>query len=323
MDFKAVQALTANDMAKVNETIQAQLNSDVSLINQLGFYIISGGGKRLRPLLAILSAKALGYQGQAHTTAAAFIEFIHTATLLHDDVVDESDMRRGKATANAAFGNAASVLVGDYIYTRSFQMMTGLGSLRILELMSDAVNVIAEGEVQQLINCNDPDTTEQSYMQVIYSKTARLFEAATQVGAILNEAPQEIEQALQNYGKYLGTAFQLIDDVMDYTSSGEDMGKNVGDDLAEGKPTLPLLHAMEHGSESERRMIREAIETGNGIQHLDAILATMQRVGSLDYTIDKANQEADKAVAELESIPDSEYKSALVSLAYMSVNRTA
>ncbi|MCJ2375961.1 octaprenyl diphosphate synthase [Vibrio sp. ZSDZ34] len=323
MDFKAIQSLTASDMVKVNETIQAQLNSEVSLINQLGFYIVNSGGKRIRPLLAILSAKALGYDGKAHTTAAAFIEFIHTATLLHDDVVDESDMRRGKATANAAFGNAASVLVGDYIYTRSFQMMTGLGSLRILELMSDAVNVIAEGEVQQLINCNDPDTSEQSYMQVIYSKTARLFEAATQVGAILNEAPFEIEQALQNYGKYLGTAFQLIDDVMDYTSSGEEMGKNVGDDLAEGKPTLPLLHAMEHGNGSEKQMIRDAIESGNGMENLDAILATMHRVGSLDYTINKANQEADKAVAELEIIPDSEYKTALIALAYMSVNRTA
>ncbi|HAS26565.1 MAG TPA: octaprenyl diphosphate synthase, partial [Vibrio sp.] len=231
MDFKAIQTLTANDMAKVNETIQAQLNSDVSLINQLGFYIVSGGGKRLRPLLALLSARALGYQGEAHITSAAFIEFIHTATLLHDDVVDESDMRRGKATANAAFGNAASVLVGDFIYTRSFQMMTTLGSLKILELMSEAVNVIAEGEVQQLMNCNNPDTTEESYMQVIYSKTARLFEAATQIGAILSESSPEIETAMQNYGKYLGTAFQLIDDVMDYTADGKEMGKNVGDDL--------------------------------------------------------------------------------------------
>ncbi len=323
MDFKAIQALTADDMAKVNETIQAQLNSEVSLINQLGFYIVSSGGKRLRPLLAILSAKALGYQGNAHTTAAAFIEFIHTATLLHDDVVDESDMRRGKATANAAFGNAASVLVGDYIYTRSFQMMTALGSLRILELMSDAVNVIAEGEVQQLMNCNDPDTSEDSYMQVIYSKTARLFEAATQVGAILNDAEPEVELALQNYGKYLGTAFQLIDDVMDYTSSGEDMGKNVGDDLAEGKPTLPLIHAMQHGEIHESEMIREAIEKGNGLDKIDAIMATMERVGSLKYTEDIALKEADKAIDALSVVPDSEYKEALVALAYMAVKRSA
>ncbi|MFA0085112.1 octaprenyl diphosphate synthase [Vibrio sp. 10N.261.51.F12] len=323
MDFKAIQSLTASDMVKVNETIQAQLNSEVSLINQLGFYIVNSGGKRIRPLLAILSAKALGYEGQAHTTAAAFIEFIHTATLLHDDVVDESDMRRGKATANAAFGNAASVLVGDYIYTRSFQMMTGLGSLRILELMSDAVNVIAEGEVQQLINCNDPNTTEASYMQVIYSKTARLFEAATQVGAILNEASPETELALQNYGKYLGTAFQLIDDVMDYTSSGDDMGKNVGDDLAEGKPTLPLIHAMQHGEPEETAMIREAIEKSNGIDKIDAILATMKRVGSLVYTEEQAYREADKAIAELDILPGSIYKDALIALAYMAVKRTA
>ncbi|MCK6263028.1 octaprenyl diphosphate synthase [Vibrio sp. ZSDE26] len=322
MDFKAIQALTADDMAKVNETIQAQLNSDVSLINQLGYYIVSGGGKRLRPLLAILSARALGYQGEAHTTAAAFIEFIHTATLLHDDVVDESDMRRGKETANAAFGNAASVLVGDFIYTRSFQMMTTLGSLRILELMSESVNVIAEGEVQQLMNCNDPDTSEQSYMQVIYSKTARLFEAATQIGAILNEAPQEIEVALQNYGKYLGTAFQLIDDVMDYTSDGKEMGKNVGDDLAEGKPTLPLLHAMRNGNEQQALMIREAIEHSNGMERLDDILATMKECGSLEYTTEKALVEADKAIAELAVLPESEYKEALITLAHLAVKRT-
>ncbi|ERB64971.1 octaprenyl diphosphate synthase [Vibrio coralliilyticus OCN008] len=322
MDFKAIQALTADDMAKVNETIHAQLNSDVSLINQLGFYIISGGGKRIRPLLAVLSARALGYQGQAHTTAAAFIEFIHTATLLHDDVVDESDMRRGKATANAAFGNAASVLVGDFIYTRSFQMMTELGSMKILKLMSDAVNIIAEGEVQQLMNCNDPDTTEESYMQVIYSKTARLFEAATQIGAILNDAPSEVETALQNYGKYLGTAFQLIDDVMDYTSDGDEMGKNVGDDLAEGKPTLPLLYAMQHGTPEQTQMIREAIEKANGMEKLDSIMEAMEQTGSLEYTRQKAYQEADRAIAELSVLSESPYKEALVTLAHMSVHRS-
>ncbi|MGD8234136.1 octaprenyl diphosphate synthase [Vibrio sp. TRT 1302] len=323
MDFKAIQALTADDMAKVNETIHAQLNSDVSLINQLGFYIVSGGGKRIRPLLAVLSARALGYQGEAHTTSAAFIEFIHTATLLHDDVVDESDMRRGKATANAAFGNAASVLVGDFIYTRSFQMMTELGSLKILKLMSDAVNVIAEGEVLQLMNCNDPDTTEESYMQVIYSKTARLFEAATQIGAILNDAPAEVELALQNYGKYLGTAFQLIDDVMDYTSDGEEMGKNVGDDLAEGKPTLPLLYAMQHGTAQQTAMIREAIEKANGMERLNDILAAMEETGSLEYTRQKAYQEADKAIAQLDVLEESVYKQALITLAHMSVHRTS
>lgn len=323
MDFKAIQTLTAEDMAKVNETIQAQLNSDVSLINQLGFYIVSGGGKRLRPLLALLSARALGYEGDKHIMAAAFVEFIHTATLLHDDVVDESDMRRGKATANAAFGNAASVLVGDFIYTRSFQMMTKLGSMKILELMSDSVNVIAEGEVQQLMNCNDPDTTEENYMQVIYSKTARLFEAATQIGAILNDAPQEVETALQNYGKYLGTAFQLIDDVMDYTADGKEMGKNVGDDLAEGKPTLPLLHAMRNGNEAQSLMIREAIEKANGMDKLEDILNAMSECGSLEYTTDKALEEADKAIAELKVLPESEYKQALITLAHLAVKRSS
>ncbi|GEM74303.1 octaprenyl diphosphate synthase [Vibrio sagamiensis] len=322
MDFKTIQALTADDMAKVNETIQAQLNSDVSLINQLGFYIVSGGGKRLRPLLAILSARALNYQGHGHTMAAAFIEFIHTATLLHDDVVDESDMRRGKATANAAFGNAASVLVGDFIYTRSFQMMTELGSMKILKLMSNAVNVIAEGEVQQLMNCNDPNITEENYMQVIYSKTARLFESATQIGAILSNAPEEVEVAMQNYGKYLGTAFQLIDDVMDYTSDGKDMGKNVGDDLAEGKPTLPLLHAMHNTTTDNATMIREAIEKSNGMEYLEEILQVMEQSGSLEYTTKKALEEADKAIAELEVLPESEYKEAMISLAHMAVNRT-
>ncbi|MEZ9175865.1 octaprenyl diphosphate synthase [Vibrio kanaloae] len=322
MDFKAIQTLTANDMAKVNETIQAQLNSDVSLINQLGFYIVSGGGKRLRPLLALLSARALGYQGEAHITSAAFIEFIHTATLLHDDVVDESDMRRGKATANAAFGNAASVLVGDFIYTRSFQMMTTLGSLKILELMSEAVNVIAEGEVQQLMNCNNPDTTEESYMQVIYSKTARLFEAATQIGAILSESSPEVETAMQNYGKYLGTAFQLIDDVMDYTADGKEMGKNVGDDLAEGKPTLPLLYAMHNAAPVQASMIREAIEKANGMERLNDIMSVMKETGSLEYTTNKAYEEADKAIAELSVVPDSEYKQALITLAHLAVKRS-
>ncbi|MDR9828301.1 octaprenyl diphosphate synthase [Vibrio sp. FNV 38] len=323
MDFKAIQALTADDMAKVNETIQAQLNSDVSLINQLGFYIVSSGGKRIRPLLAVLTARALGYQGTGHTLAAAFIEFIHTATLLHDDVVDESDLRRGKKTANAAFGNAASVLVGDYIYTRSFQMMTELGSIKILKLMSDAVNVIAEGEVQQLMNCNDPDTTEESYMHVIYSKTARLFEAATQMGAILNDASSDVEIALQNYGKYLGTAFQLIDDVMDYTSDGDAMGKNVGDDLAEGKPTLPLLYAMKQGSEEQKAMIREAIEKSNGMERLDEILVAMDETGSLEYTRNKALDEADKAIAELHVLPESQYKQALIHIAHLAVHRNA
>ena len=243
--------------------------------------------------------------------------------MLHDDVVDESDMRRGKATANSAFGNAASVLVGDYIYTRSFQMMTELGSMKILKLMSDAVNVIAEGEVQQLMNCNDPNVSEEGYMQVIYSKTARLFEVATQVGAVLSEASSEIETALKNYGRYLGTAFQLIDDVMDYTSTGKEMGKNVGDDLAEGKPTLPLIHAMQTSSPEQSQLIKQAIENANGMDHLQEILDIMKQTGSLDYARQKAYQEADKAIAELNCIPESDYKQALITLAHMSVNRKA
>ncbi|AWK82871.1 octaprenyl diphosphate synthase [Photobacterium damselae] len=321
MDFKAIQALTANDMAAVDAKIQAQLNSDVALINQLGFYIVSGGGKRLRPMLAVLAARALDYQDEDHTTAAAFIEFIHTATLLHDDVVDESDMRRGKATANAAFGNAASVLVGDYIYTRSFQMMTSLRSLKILDIMSAATNVIAEGEVQQLMNCNDPDTTEESYMEVIYSKTARLFEAATQVAAIIAKASPEVETAFQDYGRYLGTAFQLIDDVLDYVADGKEMGKNVGDDLAEGKPTLPLLYAMRHGNPQQAAMIREAIEQANGMDKLDEILACMRETGALEYTQQRAEQEADKAIAALDILPESAHKQALIALAHLSVQR--
>ncbi|MGF1768210.1 octaprenyl diphosphate synthase [Enterovibrio makurazakiensis] len=321
MDFNTIQALIADDMAKVDKKILAQLDSDVALINQLGFYIVSGGGKRLRPMLALLAAKSLNYQGEGHVTAAAFVEFIHTATLLHDDVVDESDLRRGKATANAMFGNAASVLVGDFIYTRSFQMMTQLRSLRILDVMSEATNVIAEGEVLQLMNCNDPDTSEASYMQVIYSKTARLFEAATQIGAILADAPEHLEAALQDYGRYLGTAFQLIDDVMDYTSQGDEMGKNTGDDLAEGKPTLPLLHAMANGNEQQAAMIREAIEQGNGLDKLDAILACMEQVGSLEYSRLRAEEEAEKAIQALSPIPESPYKEALKALAHLAVNR--
>ncbi|QHM73680.1 octaprenyl diphosphate synthase [Mixta intestinalis] len=321
MNLEQINELTAQDMAAVNETILSQLNSDVSLINQLGYYIISGGGKRIRPMIAILAARALGYEGSQHVTIAALIEFIHTATLLHDDVVDESDMRRGKATANAAFGNAASVLVGDFIYTRAFQMMTSLGSLRVLELMSEAVNVIAEGEVLQLMNCNDPDITEESYMHVIYSKTARLFEAAAQSSGILAGATAAEEQALQAYGRYIGTAFQLIDDLLDYSADGQTLGKNVGDDLSEGKPTLPLLHAMRHGNTQQAAMIREAIEQGNGRHLLEPVLETMRQCGSLEWTRNRAEEEADKAIAALQALPESPWRSALEALAHMAVQR--
>ena len=322
MNLEKIIDLTAPDMAAVNTTILDQLNSDVVLINQLGHYIISGGGKRIRPMIAVLVARALGYQGTKHITVAALIEFIHTATLLHDDVVDESDMRRGKATANAAFGNAASVLVGDYIYTRSFQMMTSLESLRVLTLMSAATNVIAEGEVLQLMNCNNPDITEENYMQVIYSKTARLFEAASQSAAVLADASEEQELALQNYGRYLGTAFQLIDDLLDYSSDGTTLGKNTGDDLNEGKPTLPLLHAMHNGTPEQTAMIRQAIEQGNGRHLLEPVLQAMQQCGSLDYTRQRAEEEADKAIASLQILPESHYRQALEGLAHIAVQRS-
>lgn len=321
MNLEQITELTSQDMAVVNATILEQLNSDVSLINQLGYYIISGGGKRIRPMIAILAARALHYSGNKHVIVAALIEFIHTATLLHDDVVDESDMRRGKATANAAFGNAASVLVGDFIYTRAFQMMTGLGSLRVLEVMSDAVNVIAEGEVLQLMNINDPDISEESYMRVIYSKTARLFEAAAQSSAILSGANALEEKALQDYGRYLGTAFQLIDDLLDYSSDGSTLGKNTGDDLNEGKPTLPLLHAMYNGNAEQSAMIRGAIEQGNGRHLLGAVLTTMKACGSLHYTRQRAEEEADKAIAALQVLPQSSYRSALEGLAHLAVQR--
>jgi octaprenyl-diphosphate synthase len=272
-------------------------------------------------MIAVLAARAVGYQENAHVTIAALIEFIHTATLLHDDVVDESDMRRGKATANAAFGNAASVLVGDFIYTRAFQMMTSLGSLKILEVMSKAVNVIAEGEVLQLMNVNDPDITEENYMHVIYSKTARLFEAAAQCSGILGGCSEAQEKGLQDYGRYLGTAFQLIDDLLDYSADGETLGKNVGDDLNEGKPTLPLLHAMRNGTPEQAKLIREAIEQGNGRHLLEPVLETMAACGSLEWTRQRAEEEADKAIAALQVVPDSPWREALIGLAHIAVQR--
>ncbi|QBQ63965.1 octaprenyl diphosphate synthase [Actinobacillus indolicus] len=322
LSIEQISNLAQADMQAVDQAILAQLNSDVVLINQLGHYIISGGGKRIRPLIAVLTANAIGYKGQEHITCAAFVEFIHTATLLHDDVVDESDMRRGRETANARFGNAASVLVGDFIYTRAFQMMASLRSLDVLQVMSDATNVIAEGEVQQLMNVNDPETTEANYMQVIYSKTARLFEAASQCSAIVSGADQATVIAMRDYGRYLGTAFQLVDDILDYSANAEQLGKNIGDDLAEGKPTLPLLHAMRSSNPQQAALIREAIEQGGKREALDEILAIMAEHKSLDYTMERAKQEAQKAVDAIAILPESEYKQALISLAYLSVDRS-
>lgn len=321
MNLEQITALAAHDMNNVNGIILAQLNSDVVLINQISNYIIGGGGKRIRPMIAVLAGRALAYTGNKHVTVAALIEFIHTATLLHDDVVDESDMRRGKETANAAFGNAASILAGDFIYTRAFQMMTSLGSLRVLALMSEAVNVIAEGEVLQLMNCNDPDITEENYMHVIYSKTARLFEAAAQASGILAGATDQQEKALQEYGRYLGTAFQLIDDLLDYSADRKTLGKNTGDDLNEGKPTLPLLHAMRNGNREQCAIIRRAIEKGDGRHLLEPVLTAMRQCGSLDYTRQRAEQEANKAIFSLQALPPSSFREALEGLAHIAVQR--
>ena len=328
MDIKEIQALSQDDMTKVNDLIYGQLHSDVALINQLGIYIVNAGGKRMRPMLTVLTAQALNHTNtdkldDKHCTIAAIIEFIHTATLLHDDVVDESNMRRGRETANALFGNSASVLVGDFLYTRSFQMMTKLGDMRIMDILSDATNIVAEGEVLQLMNCNDPDTTEESYLQVIYCKTAKLFEAATRLAAVITKKDSVIEEAMADYGKYLGTAFQLVDDIMDYTADAKEMGKNVGDDLAEGKPTLPLLYTMAHGTSEQKQLIRDAIEHSNGMEHLDDILDAMHKTGALVYTQKKAEIEADKAIDALSILPESDYKQALIALAHIAANRSA
>ncbi len=324
MDIDQIRALSSDDMQAVNTLIQEQVDSDVALINQLGFYIVNSGGKRLRPLLTVLSARAMGIENNEHHTLAAIVEFIHTATLLHDDVVDESTMRRGRETANAVFGNQASVLVGDFLYTRSFQMMVSLKRMRVMQILSEATNQIAEGEVLQLMNCNDANTSEARYFDVIYGKTARLFEAATQLAAVLTDQSEAIEHAMQEYGKHLGTAFQLADDLLDYMADSEEMGKNAGDDLAEGKPTLPLLYAMWHAqNDDDKTLIRDAIEQSNGLAHLTRIQGIMEATGALDYTRQCAQNEVDMAIASLASIPDSQYKDALIALAHISIERTS
>jgi octaprenyl-diphosphate synthase len=274
----------------------------------------------LRPITVLLSARACGYAGDRHIDAAAIIEFIHTATLLHDDVVDESSLRRGRETANAIWGNQASVLVGDFLYSRSFQMMVGIGSMRVMEIMADTTNTIAEGEVMQLLNCHDPDTTEERYMAVIHCKTAKLFEAAAQLGAVLAGRPKDEELALGRYGMHLGTAFQLIDDVLDYSASSAELGKNIGDDLAEGKPTLPLIHAMRHGTPEEAGIIRAAIERG-GLDQLDLVTQTIESTGALHYTTCLAVEQAERAIADLATVPGSPAKDALIGLARFAVSR--
>jgi len=319
--IQAVLDLISEDMSAVNDLILKRLHSEVVLVNQLGHYIISSGGKRLRPALVLLSAGACNYQGTHHHQAAAIVEFIHTATLLHDDVVDASELRRGRETANALFGNEASVLVGDFLYSRAFQMMVEIGQMRVMDILAEATNVIAEGEVLQLLNCHDPDTTEARYMEVIHSKTAKLFEAASQLGAILSGQPDRIESALAAYGMHLGTSFQLIDDVLDYSASSEEMGKNVGDDLAEGKPTLPLIYAMRNGTEEQAAVVRKAIEDG-GHDLIEPVTEAIQATGAIAYTEQVARDEANRAIACLASLPDSPYKEAMIVLAEFSVNRT-
>ena len=320
MDLDQIRELVTDDMNAVNDRIRERLQSSVVLINQLGHYIINSGGKRLRPLLVLLSARACGNTDARHVDLAAIIEFIHTATLLHDDVVDASELRRGRETANALFGNEASVLVGDFLYSRAFEMMVDIGSMRVMEILARTTNTIAEGEVLQLLNCHEADTTEARYMEVIQSKTAKLFEAAARIGAVLGGQPEPVERAMADYGMHLGTAFQLIDDVLDYGASSEEMGKNMGDDLAEGKPTLPLIHAMGVGDAAQAGVIREAIEEG-GREYAERVLEIIQATGSLEYTRAVAEAEADRAAESLRALPDSPERQALEALARFSVSR--
>jgi octaprenyl-diphosphate synthase len=307
-------------MGVVDEVIRQKLHSHVALIRQVSEYIINSGGKRLRPALVVLSAGSFGYTGQHHFTLAAVVEFIHTATLLHDDVVDESEMRRNKETANALFGNAASVLVGDFLYSRAFQMMVEVDNMRVMQVLADATNTIAEGEVLQLLNCRDPDVNEENYLRVIRFKTAKLFEAASRLGAILGNASPEHEKAMAIYGMHLGTAFQLIDDVLDYSGDHQDTGKNLGDDLAEGKPTLPLIHAIRTGNAEQADLIREAIKNG-GFDDLKPVLEIIHTTGALDYTKKCALGEIEIALSAIACLPDSEYKRCLTQLADFSVTR--
>jgi octaprenyl-diphosphate synthase len=310
----------ASDMEAVNGVIRRQLHSDVPLVNQIAEYIISAGGKRIRPALVLLFANAHGYYGAHHHALAAVVEFIHTATLLHDDVVDESSLRRGRETANALFGNAASVLVGDFVYSRAFQMMVAVGDMRVMQILADATNVIAEGEVLQLLNMHDPDVTEERYLQVIRSKTAKLFEAAAQLGALVAGASENAAEAAAEYGRSLGTAFQLIDDVLDYSGNAADIGKNVGDDLREGKPTLPLIYLMEHGAAAQRELVRACIENGDE-KHFDEILAAITSSGALDYTKREAEKAAQRATESITALPDSEFKDSLLQLCAFAVDR--
>ncbi|MGH8751107.1 MAG: octaprenyl diphosphate synthase [Burkholderiales bacterium] len=321
MSIEAIRGAIEPEMRTVDEVIRRRLHSDVALIRQMADYIIGSGGKRLRPALVILSAGAFGYRGSHHYELAAVVEFIHTATLLHDDVVDTSALRRGSPTANAMFGNAASVLVGDFVYSRAFQMMVDVNNMRVMQVLADATNMIAEGEVLQLLNCHNADINEQNYLQVIRCKTAKLFEAATRLGAILGNAGGAEEQATANYGMHLGTAFQLIDDVLDYSGDLSQTGKNIGDDLAEGKPTLPLIYAMQHGNTQQVAAIRKAIEQG-GREEFETVLDTIHQTRALEYARMRAKQESEAACAACAHLPRSNYRDSLLQLADFAVSRS-
>ncbi|MGZ8257335.1 MAG: octaprenyl diphosphate synthase [Gallionella sp.] len=320
MFLATFKKLLADDMAAVDGVIRARLHSEVALVNQIGDYIVTSGGKRLRPALVVLAAQALGYQGTRHHDLAAVVEFIHTATLLHDDVVDESDLRRGQATASALFGNAPSVLVGDFLYSRAFQMMVEVGEMRVMQTLADATNLIAEGEVLQLLNCHDADVDAANYMRVIHCKTAKLFEAAMRLGAILGRADAAQEAAMAAYGMHLGTAFQLVDDVLDYSAEEAKTGKHLGADLAEGKPTLPLIYAMQHGTAAQAAVVRAAIENGE-VAKFAEVLEIIHATGALAYTRSVAQAETAAACAALAVLPDNPYKQCLLDLAQFAANR--
>ena len=315
------QTIISDDFSLVNQCIREKLYSDVALVNQISQYIVQSGGKRLRPVLVLLAANACGYRGKAHIPLAAIIELLHTATLLHDDVVDESNLRRGKDTANAVWGNAPSVLVGDFLYTRAFQMMVDLDAMPLLQVLAKATNVLAEGEVMQLMNINDASVTEANYMEVIRCKTAMLFEASTHTAALLAGMNEEVVSGLKDYGNFLGISFQLVDDLLDYEGDSEAMGKNLGDDLAEGKPTLPLIQTLITGNEAEKKLIKDAIEQG-GLEQVVGIVAAVKNSGALEYTARKAQEYSEKAIASLSVLPPSDYRAALEDLARFAVART-